>query len=165
MADTAALRERGATFWAQAAAGWVRHADRQDQVGRPLGAAALDWLRAQPGERILDVGCGCGGTTAELAAAVAPNGTAVGLDLAAEMIAGARSRFGDRRPAVQFVAADIESLACVPGAPFDAAYSRMALMLLADPVAGCATIRRSLRPGGRLAPDRAALRAAAGALR
>jgi SAM-dependent methyltransferase len=39
----------------------------------------------------------------------------------------------------------------LPGAPFDAAYSRMALMLLADPVAGCVSIRRALRPGGRLA--------------
>jgi SAM-dependent methyltransferase len=152
MADTAALRARNVTFWTQAAPGWIRHADRQDTVGRPLGAAAMDWLRPQSGERILDVGCGCGGTTAELAAAVAPGGAAVGLDLAELMVAAARERFpDDRYPGIRFVAADIETLGVVPGAPFDAVYSRMTLMLLADPVAGCATIRRSLRPGGRLA--------------
>ena len=64
----------------------------------------------------------------------------------------ARRRFPtDGHPGIQFHVADIETLDVVPGAPFDAAFSRMTLMLLADPVAGCATIRRSLRPGGRLA--------------
>jgi len=44
----AALRARNAAFWAQAAPGWIRPADRQDEIGRPLGAAALDWLRPRP---------------------------------------------------------------------------------------------------------------------
>jgi SAM-dependent methyltransferase len=144
---TAAPRARNARFWADAALGWARHADRQDEYGRSLGAAALDRLRPVAGERILDVGCGCGGTTAELAAAVGPHGTVTGLDLSPEMVAAARRRF----PAVRFVAADIETVDVVAGAPFDAAYSRMVLMLLADPVAGLSAIRRSLRPGGRLA--------------
>ncbi len=148
-ADT--LRARNHTFWTQAAPGWIRHADRQDEVGRPLGAAAMDWLRPAPGERILDVGCGCGGTTAELAAAVGSGGAAVGVDLAASMVAAARRRFpGDLHSGLRFVTADIETAGVVPGAPFDAVFSRMALMLLADPVAGCATVRRSLRLGGRL---------------
>ncbi|MET7875752.1 methyltransferase domain-containing protein [Micromonospora profundi] len=152
MADTAGLRARNAAFWAAAAAGWVRQADRQDQVGRPLGAAAMARLAARPAERVLDVGCGCGGTTAELAAAVGEAGTAVGVDIAEAMVTAARRRFPtDRYPGIQFHLADIETLDVVPGAPFDAAFSRMTLMLLADPVAGCTTIRRSLRPGGRLA--------------
>jgi SAM-dependent methyltransferase len=145
----AALRARNAAFWAQAAPGWIRHADRQDEVGRPLGAAALDWLRPRPGERVLDVGCGCGGATAELARAVAPTGSAVGLDLAEAMVAAAQARFAE--PGLRFLAGDVETLDHVPGAPFDAVHSRMALMLFADPVAGLTTIRRSLRPGGRLA--------------
>ncbi|MFG3553854.1 class I SAM-dependent methyltransferase [Micromonospora sp. NPDC047557] len=147
MADTAALRSRNAAFWAAAAAGWIRHADRQDETGRPLGAAAMDRLAARPAERILDVGCGCGGTTAELARAVGETGAAVGVDIAEAMVTAARQRY----PEIQFLVADIETLDVVPGAPFDAAFSRMTLMLLADPVAGCATIRRSLREGGRLA--------------
>ncbi|WP_328651445.1 methyltransferase domain-containing protein [Micromonospora sp. NBC_00330] len=147
MADTAALRSRNAAFWAGAAAGWIRHADRQDETGRPLGAAAMDRLAARPAERILDVGCGCGGTTAEIAAAVGETGTAIGVDIAEAMVTAARQRY----PGTRFHLADIETLEVVPGAPFDAAFSRMTLMLLADPVAGCTTIRRSLRPGGRLA--------------
>jgi SAM-dependent methyltransferase len=136
------------TFWEAAAPGWIRHADRHDVRGRPLGEVALRALAVRPGERVLDAGCGCGGTTAELAAAVAPTGAAVGVDLSAAMIAAARSRF----PAgPRFVAADLEAIDVVSGAPFDAAYSRMVLMLLGDPVAGCATVRRSLRAGGRLA--------------
>ncbi|MFI7540667.1 class I SAM-dependent methyltransferase [Actinoplanes sp. NPDC049599] len=147
MAQVAELRARNAAFWDRAAPGWIRHAERQDALGRPLGAAALDQLRAAPGERVLDVGCGCGGTTAELAAAVGPTGAAVGVDLSEPMVTQARQRF----PGPRFLAGDIETMGAVPGAPFDAAYSRMTLMLLADPVAGLTTIKKSLRPGGRLA--------------
>ena len=151
-ADIAGLRARNAEFWSQAAPGYIRHADRHDVLVRPLGAVATDWLAPRPGQRILDVGCGCGGTTAELATAVAPGGEVVGLDLSESMVNAAAQRFpAERYPGLRFLAADIETLDIVPGAPFDAAYSRMALMLFADPVAGCATIRRSLRPGGRLA--------------
>ncbi|MEV7629555.1 methyltransferase domain-containing protein [Actinoplanes sp. NPDC089786] len=152
MTDTTTLRVRNADFWAQTAPGWARQADRHDEIGRPLGAVALEQLRPQPGERVLDVGCGCGGTTAQIARAVGPSGSAVGLDLAEAMVATARSRFavpGGAGP--QFVTGDIETIDAVPGAPFDAVYSRMTLMLLADPVAGLTTIRRSMRAGGRMA--------------
>jgi SAM-dependent methyltransferase len=152
MADTATLRARNADFWGRTTPGWVHQADRHDELGRSLGAVALDWLRPQPGERVLDVGCGCGGTTAEISRAVTPLGSAVGLDLAEAMVATARDRFttsGGAGP--RFVVGDVETLETVPGAPFDAVYSRMTLMLLADPVAGLTTVRRSMRAGARLA--------------
>jgi SAM-dependent methyltransferase len=136
-----------AAFWDSAAAGWVRHAETQDVYGRPLGAAAFDRLAVRPGERVLDVGCGVGGTTAEFARAAGPTGTVTGIDLAADMIDAARVRFPD----LAFVAGDIGAAGALPGAPFDAAYSRMVLMLLADPLAGLRAIRSVLRPGGRLA--------------
>ncbi|MCO8270222.1 methyltransferase domain-containing protein [Actinoplanes sp. TRM 88003] len=152
MADTDTLRARNADFWDRTAPGWVHQADRHDQFGRPLGAVALDWLRPQPGERVLDVGCGCGGTTAEIARAVTPLGSAIGLDLAEAMVTTARDRFTAPDGAgPRFVAGDIETLDAVPGAPFDAVYSRMTLMLLADPVAGLTTVRQAMRPGARLA--------------
>jgi SAM-dependent methyltransferase len=147
MVGAAELRARNVAFWDGAAPGWIRHADRQDRLGRPLGAAAFDRLRAAPGERVLDVGCGCGGTTAELAAAVGPTGAVVGVDLSEAMVTAARDRF----PALRFVAGDIETMDEVPGEPFDAVFSRMTLMLLADPIAGLAAIAGSLRPGARLA--------------
>jgi SAM-dependent methyltransferase len=147
MTDLAALRERNIAHWTAAAPGWVRQADRHDRFGAALGTPALDALAPRPGERALDVGCGCGGTTADLARAVAPGGTAVGIDLAPEMVSAAAARF----PGLRFEVADVESPGPLPGAPYDLAFSRMVLMLLADPVAGCAAIRRALRPGGRLA--------------
>src|SRR5581483_2433783 len=104
MAEIAALRARNAAFWSAAAPGWIRHADRQDAIGRPMGAAALDWLAPRPGERVVDVGCGCGGTTAELAAAVGEEGVAVGVDLNEALIATAGRRFA----APRFVVADVE---------------------------------------------------------
>ena len=146
-ARAAELRARNETFWSQAADGWTRHADRQDAVGRPLGAVAIERLGVRPGERVLDVGCGAGGTTAELAAAAAPGGEAVGVDLSPKLVAAAAKRFPHNR----FLVSNVETAGVLPGAPFDAAFSRMVLMLLADPVAGCATIARSLRPAGRLA--------------
>ncbi|MEV4282653.1 class I SAM-dependent methyltransferase [Actinoplanes xinjiangensis] len=152
MPDTTTLRARNVDFWARSAPGWAEQADRHDEIGRPLGAVALDRLQPRPGERVLDVGCGCGGTTAEIARAVTASGSAVGLDLAEAMVAAARRRF--TRPGAtgpRFVAGDVETLGVVPGAPFDAVYSRMTLMLLADPLAGLTTIRRSMRAGGRLA--------------
>jgi len=147
MVRVAELRARNVDFWDGAAPGWIRHAERQDALGRPLGAAAIDRLRVGPGIRVLDVGCGCGGTTAELAAAVGPAGVAVGVDLSEAMVAAARLRF----PGSRFVTGDIETMGVVPGAPFDVVFSRMTMMLLADPVAGFTTIARSLHPGGQLA--------------
>lgn len=141
------FRQRGADFWSTAAPGWIRHADRQDRYAYPLGAAALEWLRITPGERVLDVGCAAGGTTAALARLAGPDGTAVGVDMSATMVDAARSRFPD----LAFVAGDVETMGTVPGGPFDAAYSRMTVMLFADPLAGLSTIHSSLRPGGRFA--------------
>lgn len=136
-------RARNAAFWAAAAPGWIRQADRHDRVAGPLGDCALRALAPRPGDRALDVGCGCGGTTSALAAAGCD---AVGLDLEPAMVAAAESRF----PGIRFHAADIE-VATPPGGPYDLVYSRMCLMLLADPVAGLRRIRSALRPGGRLA--------------
>src|SRR6266481_7592607 len=52
----------------------------------PLGRRALAGLAPQPGERILDIGCGGGETALELVRAVAPNGTVVGIDLSAAVL-------------------------------------------------------------------------------
>jgi SAM-dependent methyltransferase len=151
MTEITRLRSRNEDFWAGAAPGWIRHADRQDRYGRALGATAMDWLAPRPGERVLDIGCAAGGTAAELASRVGPTGSVVGVDLSPEMIDAARRRFGDTHPGLSFVAGDVETLGAVPGAPFDAAFSRMVVMLFADPVAGLGTIAASLRAGGRFA--------------
>src|SRR4051812_5461239 len=56
----------------------------------PLGRPALAALAPRPGENVLDIGCGGGDTALELARAVAPHGSVVGIDLSAAVLAFAR---------------------------------------------------------------------------
>jgi SAM-dependent methyltransferase len=115
----------------------------------PLGRRALQALAPSPGESVLDIGCGGGETALELAAAVAPNGNVVGIDLSAAVLAYAR-RAAKGRERVRFVQADAQVHAFEPGS-FDAAFSRFGVMFFADPTAAFGNIRRSLKPNGRLA--------------
>lgn len=107
-----------------------------------LGAAALDLLAPQPGERILDVGCGDGVLTEQI---VFRGAVVTGIDADASMVAAARARGLDVRlgdaEAMEF--ADL----------FDAAFSNAALhwMLAREKVA--ANVLRALKPGGRFAGE------------
>lgn len=117
----------------------------------PLTAAALEVLAPGPGEKILDVGCGCGDTALRIAARVAPGGSVTGLDISAAMLAVARQRAAAQGVAgVDFVEADAQTHAFAEGA-YDAVFSRFGVMFFADPVAAFANLCRALRAGGRLA--------------
>ena len=114
-----------------------------------LGRRGLAALAPHPGESVLDIGCGGGETALDLVRAVAPDGTVVGIDLSAAVLAFAqRAAQGCER--VRFVQADAEVFPFEP-ASFDAAFSRLGVMFFADPAAAFINIRRSLRPKGRLA--------------
>lgn len=115
----------------------------------PLGRHALTALAPHPGARVLDIGCSGGETVLDLARAVAPNGTVVGIDLSAAVLEFARrATKGCER--VRFVQADAQVFPFEP-ASFDAAFSRFGVMFFADPDAAFVNIRRSLGPNGRLA--------------
>jgi SAM-dependent methyltransferase len=118
-----------------------------DQQLAPLGKRAMDALGVRPGQRVLDIGCGCGDTSLSLAARVAPGGAVLGVDLSLPMLDVARGRAADLGH-VTFLQADAQVAAF--GAPFDAAFSRFGVMFFADPVAAFRHIRAALRPGGRL---------------
>jgi SAM-dependent methyltransferase len=115
----------------------------------PLGRRALEALAPRAGENIVDIGCGGAETTLELARAIAPDGTVVGIDLSAAVLAFAR-RAAKGCERVRFVRADAQMFPFEP-ASFDAAFSRFGVMFFADPIAAFVNIRRSLRPSGRLA--------------
>lgn len=105
------------------------------------GAPLIDHLNPQPGERILDVGCGTGHLSAEIAARGA---RVVGIDASPQMVEAARSAY----PGVEFLQAD----ACgfVADAPYDGVFSNAALHWIKPPPEAARTMAQSLRPGGRL---------------
>jgi SAM-dependent methyltransferase len=115
----------------------------------PLGTAAMAALAPRPGEHILDIGCGAGTTAIQLTRAVAPDGTVIGIDTSAFVLAIARETTGVRAR-LRFVEADAQNFPFEPDT-FDAAFSRFGVMFFADPIAAFLNIRRSLKPNGRLA--------------
>jgi SAM-dependent methyltransferase len=116
----------------------------------PAAEPLFATLQPQPGERILDIGCGGGGTTLRAATAVGPAGRAVGCDISEALLHLAAERARDAGATnIAFVAGDAQE-ATIAGGPFDAAISRFGVMFFADPPAAFANIRRHLKPGGRL---------------
>jgi arsenite methyltransferase len=108
--------------------------------------ATLRALELQPGERVLDIGCGPGYLAADMAAAVGPGGSVHGVDPSPAMLALAERR----ADGVELSEGDALALP-VPDASFDAAVSTQVYEYVADMGAALAEARRVLRPGGRLA--------------
>jgi len=116
----------------------------------PLGLRAIEALAPRPGERILDIGCGCGQTSLQLAEAVGPGGAVVGLDISRPMLKVARERAAKATVTqASFLEADAQTHPFQPG-DFDAVFSRFGVMFFSDPTAAFANIRTALRPGGRM---------------
>jgi SAM-dependent methyltransferase len=98
---------------------------------------------------VIDVGCGCGATTIDFGARVAPGGEVLGLDISAPMLERARERAPARLP-LRFALGDAASHELTPGWA-DLVVSRFGVMFFADPGRAFANLRQGLRPGGRLA--------------
>ena len=108
-----------------------------------LGLPVLELLNPQPGERILDIGCGDGALSEVLRKAGA---TVVGVDGSPDMVAAAKQHGIDARLADAF---DLPF-----DAEFDAAFSNAAIhWMKRDPDAALRSVRRSLKPGGRFAGE------------
>jgi len=105
----------------------------------------------QPGENVLDVGCGTGGVTIPAKLQVGKNGRVSGIDPSPEMIAVARRKAGRSGLEIDFRVGVIESLP-FPDGTFDAVTSSLMMHHLPEhlQVKGLAEIKRVLKPGGRL---------------
>ncbi|WP_315738275.1 MULTISPECIES: class I SAM-dependent methyltransferase [unclassified Bradyrhizobium] len=127
---------------------WSDRQEAQDILLAPVSQILIDRIAAKPGDRVLDIGCGCGGLSIALAGQVAPGGHVLGVDISAPMLERARAVAPAGLPA-EFVLADATVHPFAP-ASFDLLVSRFGVMFFADPVASFANIRRALKPGGRV---------------
>ena len=139
-----------AAFWSQLAPTWLELEDQLEQVSGPPGRLAMDLLGLAPGQRVVDLGCGSGGTTLELASRVGAEGGVLGVDIADEMLERGRERATQLGvTTVEFLNADVQ-VEDLGTARFDAAYSRFGVMFFDDPIAAFTNVRRALRPEGLL---------------
>jgi SAM-dependent methyltransferase len=121
----------------------------RDIVTRGLGAhgeRALELHPPQPGDRVVDIGCGFGDTAGRIAQLVGARGSVLGVDAAPRFIESAREEFGAAN--VRFAVADVERTMFEER--FDYAFSRFGTMFFANPVHALRNVRNALAPGGRL---------------
>ncbi|MBA3282613.1 MAG: class I SAM-dependent methyltransferase [Acidimicrobiia bacterium] len=129
---------------------WIAFQPTLDVMLEPLSRPVLARLAPAAGERVLDVGCGCGSTTLTLAAAVGPTGTVTGIDPSAAMIAVARQAAAAAGlENVEFIEGDAGTHPCQPHG-YDVIFSRLGTMFFDEPEAAFTNLRRALRRGGRL---------------
>jgi len=137
-------------FWnGQAGEKWARLQDRTDLMLNNITDALMPFACVREGERVLDIGCGCGSTTFRLAMSAGKTGSAVGIDISTPMLAVAQARAQAMLSDVQFVESDASSHDFQP--VFDLVFSRFGVMFFDDPVSAFTNIRRALAPKGRLA--------------
>lgn len=151
MSSVNEIAEQQRAYWnGEGSEPWIRTQVERDESLGPLGELAQAALALRPGERVVDIGCGCGGTSFELAEQVGPDGHVLGLDISEPMLELAEQR---RREMgldhIRFEAGDA-TVADFPGAPFDAVFSRFGVMFFAEPVKAFVNIRGAMKPGGRI---------------
>lgn len=128
---------------------WAKLQECIDLQLNNIADALMPFACAKPGERVLDIGCGCGTTTLRLGMAVAPNGSVAGVDISAPMLDVARARAQAMNADIPFLESDAATHEFQP--VFDLVFSRFGVMFFEDPVAAFKNIRTALAPKGRLA--------------
>jgi SAM-dependent methyltransferase len=126
---------------------WAAMQAELDRVFTPLTAALLDGAGLRPGERVLDIGCGCGETALLAAAHTGPCGAVTAVDVSRPMLERARARPAGGSP-IAWIEADAQTHPFAP--EHDVALSRFGVMFFEESRTAFANVRRALRPGGRL---------------
>lgn len=141
------------TYWnSRAGETWAAMQKRIDAQIDPLGLKALEKLALAQGEKVLDVGCGCGTTTLEIARRVGGSGQVAAVDISKPMLDVARRGAKEAQATnITFLEADAQTYPFQP-ASFDVLFSRFGIMFFIDPVVAFRNLLAALKPGsGRLA--------------
>jgi len=133
---------------------WARYADIVDIMFAEITDAILDAASVGIGDRVLDLGCGSGGTTLVAAERVTTIGSVTAIDISAPMIEHARARAAQAAKTdahnLTFVMGDASSYPFVENS-FDAVVSRLGSMFFEDPEETFQRIAPAIKPGGRIA--------------
>src|SRR5438132_5602000 len=127
---------------------WVAMQQEIDHIVVPFGTAALKAAAPQPGERVIDIGCGCGGTSIEIARIVGERGAVLGIDVSQPMLEVARSR-GALSNCAHLAFRDGDASEAELPANIDLLFSRFGVMFFSQPAPAFSHLRKSLRTGGR----------------
>jgi len=135
-------------FWSSTAGPkWALQQASLDSLMQPVLDGVLTRALLEPGQRVLDVGCGAGASSLAAADLVTEQGAVLGVDVSPPLLKLARERAA-ALPHVGFELGDAAELTLDP--PFDRLISRFGVMFFADPVAGFAHMAKQLTPGARL---------------
>lgn len=137
--------------WAgEMGAKWLANLTRFEGMIAPIGKALLQQASFEPGERVIDIGCGGGGTTIAIAEAVAPSGEVSGIDISPDLTTAATQRACDAGVSnIRFICADASTVQLYDK-PFDRLFSRFGSMFFAEPHKAFANLHSLLRPGARI---------------
>jgi len=137
-------------YWnEQAGPRWVALQGFINPQVRPLGHKAMDKAGLAQGEHVLDVGCGCGDTTLELARRVGHEGIVNAVDISTVMLSRAEELARDEGLTnIRFLNSDAQTYDFEDR--YDLIFSRFGVMFFAQPVEAFANLRKALKPEGRL---------------
>lgn len=143
------MNEDPETYWREhAGPKWVRARHAVDHIISPITDHLLAVADAKEGERVIDIGCGCGTTTLAFAKQVGRSGHVLGVDVSDPMLAVTREA-GAELPQLDVALADAGKHTFTSDAHLLA--SRFGVMFFPDPPAAFANMRTALTPGGRTA--------------
>ncbi len=132
-----------------AGSAWVEMQESLDQILKPFEHLLLEAASLGRAVRVLDVGCGTGGTTVAAARQLGANGSCVGIDISEPMLAAARARAERESTPASFICANAQVHEFEP-ATFDRIISRFGIMFFDDPVRAFANLRRAAAEKGEL---------------